>query len=45
MVLKIWKIEGFNTKVIDVCGHSWETFVSTVLSQGKGQITLLRGQK
>ena len=29
MVLKIWKIEGFNTKVIDVCGHSWETFVST----------------
>ena len=36
MGLKFWKIEGFNTKLIDVCGHSQETIVSRVSSQAKG---------
>ena len=35
MGLKFWKIEGFNTMLIDVFGRSQEMIVCGILSQAK----------
>ena len=37
MGLKFLKIEGFNTKLVDVFGHSQDMIVCGILSQAKSQ--------